>query len=122
LNNIQSFNVYLTEMITVEIKNIDQLIANMNRLDVRWTINTSLRKSLLALEREVKIVTPVDTWLLRNSYEMSFWDLTATLSNFREYGIYVDAKQNFLQKGIDSSEDIINNIFNNDINNLLQTL
>lgn len=109
-------------MITVEIKNIDELVANMNKLNVKSAMNTSLRKSLLVLERNTKIVTPVDTWLLRNSYEMSFWDLTATLSNFREYGIYVQAKQNFLQKGIDNSEDMINNIFNNNINNLLQTL
>jgi hypothetical protein len=48
-------------MITVEIKNIDELVANMNKLNVKSAMNTSLRKSLLVLERNTKIVTPVDT-------------------------------------------------------------
>ena len=114
--------MYTTKMIEIKITNIDELVSRMNNIDVKWSLNSSIRKSMFALEREVKIVTPVDTGLLRNSYEMKMWDLEATLSNFREYGVYVDARQQFLQKGIDASENIIQNIFSQDINNLLQSL
>lgn len=109
-------------MIEITINNIDELVDKISNIKLKETLNTSLRKSLFLLERELKIVTPVDTWLLRNSYEQQPMDLEARLMNFREYGVYVDARQWFVQRWIDNSEEQIMNIFNNDINILLSDL
>lgn len=109
-------------MIEITINNIDELVNKISNIKLKETLNTSLKKSLFLLENELKAVTPVDTWLLRNSYEQQHLELEARLMNFREYGVYVDARQGFVQAWINNSEQQVINIFNNDINSLLSEL
>lgn len=106
-------------MIGIEIKNIDELVEKLRGFDLVWTLNNAIKKSIFILERNAKINTPVRTGLLRNSYETEFWDLEATLRNYREYAPYVEAKRHFLETSVDQSLEPINEIFVNDIDALL---
>lgn len=109
-------------MIEVSIKNIDELISSLWKIDVRSALNRALQKSIFTVERTAKINTPVRTGLLRNSYEEIFWDLEATLRNYREYAPYVEEKVWFMENSIEAEVPNIETIFNNEINSLLQTI
>lgn len=109
-------------MIEVQIKDIDELIKSFGKLNVQGALNKAIKKSIFTLERTAKINTPVDTWLLRNSYETNFGNLEWTLRNYREYGVYVEAKQKFLYKSIGQELENIENIFNWEIDALIQTI
>ena len=109
-------------MINIKITNIKELIRKIDNIKLWDTLNASLKKSLFFLDRNMKIVTPVDTWLLRNSYEKEYSDLEVRLVNFREYWPIVDARQWFVDKGIGRSEAWINRIINDDLNRLLSKI
>lgn len=108
-------------MIDVEIRNAQKLADNIENLQVRKWITKSLQQALLVLEREVKMVTPVDTGLLRNSYETMVrqFRLDAVLNNYREYAPIVEARQRFLEEGVRNSENRIQDIFVKNIEDLL---
>jgi len=109
-------------MIEIRIKNIDELVKSFGKFNVKEMLNTALKKSVFALERTAKQNTPVDTGLLRNSYENLFGDLEATLRNYREYAPYVEAKQSFLARSIDLELPHIQSIFEQEANALLSKL
>jgi len=106
-------------MITVEIKNIDELVTSLNSLDLKKLLGKTIRKSMFILERTGKQNTPVDTWILRNSYQITYWNLEWKLENYREYAPYVEAKQKFLEKTVQQEENHIESLFENDIEALI---
>lgn len=109
-------------MIEITINWIDELVNKLNNANVKWALNNAVRKSVFVVQREAQLITPVRTWLLRNSYETSFWDLEWTLNNFREYAPFVDARVRFMGRAADASENQVINIFNEEVDALLRTL
>ena len=108
--------------INARIEWIDEFLKKIWELSVQKVLNKSIKKSIFTLERTWKINTPVDTWLLRNSYETNFKDLEWRLRNFREYAPIVEARQWFMARTIDEEMPKINKIFENDINEFLEDL
>ena len=109
-------------MISIEIKNINDLVKKIGAMNTKKAIDTAIKKSIFMIERTAKINTPVDTWLLRNSYETEFRDLTWTLRNFREYAPFVEFRRGFLQKTLEEEEWNVRDIFDSEIDILLKTL
>lgn len=68
-----------------------------NKWEVTIALNIGIKKSLFFLEAEAKTFTPVDTWVLRNSYRESFWNLTWKIFNFRKYSIFVHEGTRFIK-------------------------
>lgn len=101
---------------------IDEFLKKIWELSVQKVLNKSIKKSIFTLEREAKLVTPVDTWLLRNSYETNFENLEWRLRNFREYGVYVEARVWFMERTINDNESKIYAIFEKDIEEFLNDL
>lgn len=112
----------------IQVTWFNELLASLKKSDVKRSINVGITKSLMVLEREAKIQTPVDTWVLRNSYKQEQSSLIGKLINFREYGIYVHewtrfmVGNPFMQRAIDNSESTIEMIFSKEIDLLLQQL
>lgn len=106
---------------------LDWLIRKLWEITLRKSLNRSIKKSIILLERNAKIETPVRTWLLRNSYETKFEDLTWTLRNFREYAPavhfwYWQRPNPFMERAVAKTEWNIQKIFENDLYNLLDKL
>jgi hypothetical protein len=72
-----------------KIDGIDEFLRRIGELSVQKVINGSIKKSIFSVENQAKRETPVDTGILRNSYETKFQNLEGRLRNFREYGFYV---------------------------------
>lgn len=73
----------------IEIKIDNRLWKSIYDADIKQALNRWVKKSVITLEREAKIETPVDTGILRNSFTSELQELQGKLINFREYGIYV---------------------------------
>jgi len=101
---------------------IDEICKKIWALVISKTINDSIKKSIFYLERELKLTTPVDTWLLRNSYETEFTELEWNIRNFREYWIYVEWRKGFVQSVFDKSSEHIKQIFEWDIQKLINSI
>lgn len=121
--------MYSREMLSIEIEGNAQLLEDLYNLDIEGALERWIKKSMLVLESNTKRNTPVDTWLLRNSFETTFpWKLEWVLNNFREYALYVQEWtkyfewRDFLGKGIEASERKIESIFNSEIDLLLNSL
>lgn len=106
-----------------------ELVEKLDNLGLRETLDRSLKQSMITLENNTKRNTPVDTWLLRNSFETTFPSkLVGVLNNFREYALYVQEgtkfmrANDFLSKWVEASERSIERIFNKNIDNLLASL
>ena len=105
-----------------EIKWMDELLKKIGEMSVSKVLNKSIKKAIFLTERDWKKNTPVDTWLLRNSYETQFADLEGRLRNFREYWPIVEARQGFLSRTLTQVEPKVYRIFENDIQEFLQDL
>lgn len=96
--------------------------------DVRKALNTGLKKVVFFLEGEAKVFTPVDTWILRNSFRQKYGNLTAKLFNIRNYWIFVHEgtrfiKSNpFLTKTVKKAWKEIELIMNEEIQDALKIL
>lgn len=110
------------------IKDLDDLLANFWRLDPHKTLQKAMKKSVLTIQREAIKETPVDTWLLRNSYEIFYGNLEWKLINTRKYWVYVHEwtkyiKWNpFLTRAADKSEEKVNKIFNKEVTKMINSL
>jgi len=76
--------------VQIEIKapNLDSFLRKMRKFPnvaVR-SLNRALNKTLLQYEREVKILTPVDTGRLRGAYRKRVFGLTGAVFNRVPYG------------------------------------
>jgi len=80
---------YKMEFRIDKIDGIDEFLRRIGELSVQKVINGSIKKSIFSVENQSKRETPVDTGILRNSYETKFENLEGRLRNFREYGFYV---------------------------------
>lgn len=65
--------------------------------NVRKALNKGIKKVVFFLEWEAKVFTPVDTWVLRNSYRQSYGDLKWKLFNIRNYWIFVHEGTRFIK-------------------------
>lgn len=110
------------ELKVQEIKGLDEFLRKIGEMSVKKVLNKSIRKSIFTVERTAKRNTPVDTGLLRNSYETKFKDLDGRLRNFREYWPYVEANQHFFSRSISQEQRKIYNIFERDMENFLDDL
>ena len=125
-----------------KIDGIDEFLRRIGELSVQKVINGSIKKSIFSVENQAKRETPVDTGILRNSYETKFENLEGRLRNFREYGLYVHEwhKQTpwrfvwaigrrlvksyipwnpFMQRALDKTEPKLEQIFRDDIQKFL---
>jgi len=115
-------------MLNIQIKNLDEFLKKFWELDVKKTLNTSVKKSVIFLEWEAKKETPIDTWLLRNSYETFFSSLKWKLVNTRKYWVYVHEWTKyirwnpFMTRAAEKSENKVNLIFNKEVNKMLNSL
>lgn len=115
-------------MLNLEVEWVNDFVMKLSAMKGKDAINRAIKKGIFVLERQSKIETPVDTGILRNSYETTFNDLIGKLTNFREYGIYVHEgtkyqKANpFMGRAVDKTEWQIEMIFSNEYDALLKTL
>jgi len=109
-------------MIILEFKWADEFLKKVWALVVSQTLDKSIKKSVFLVEREAKLRTPVDTWLLRNSYETKFLPLEGRLRNFREYAPYVEKRVWFLRDTEEAVWKSIQEIFQDDIQAMLNDL
>jgi len=117
-------------MIKLEVKNLDELLQKFWALQVDKTLSTAVKKTIIFLEWQSKRETPVDTWILRNSYKSTFGNKgkTGELINFRKYWVYVHEgtkyiKGNpFITRAVNKSERQISVIWSTEINKMLKTL
>lgn len=105
-----------------KIKWMDELLKKIGEMSVSKMLNKSIRKAIFLTEREAKLNTPVDTGLLRNSYETKFQELEWRLRNFREYWPIVEARQGFLSRTLTEVEPKVYRLFEKDIEEFLQDL
>ena len=110
------------EINITQIQWMDELLKKIWQLSVSKVLNKSIKKAIFLTEGDWKKNTPVDTWLLRNSYETHFKDLEGRLRNFREYWPFVEARQGFLSRTLTEVEPKIYRIFEEDIQEFLQEL
>lgn len=124
---------------------LDDFLKAIWELQVRKVLNQSVKKAIILTERNAKINTPVDTWILRNSYETKFGELFWELRNFRLYAPFVHywhkqevwrfvpalwkrLKKSFVEwnpwmdRTANQSEPKINDIFEKDIEKMLNSL
>lgn len=85
-------------------------------------MKTALAKSVFILEWKTKIETPVRTGLLRNSYRTEQSRLQASLINYRDYWVYVNARNPFMKRWILNSASRIKEIFEREIESMLNSL
>lgn len=115
-------------MLNIEIKDLDEFLEKFNELQVNKTLNIWTKKSTIFLQWEAIKETPIDTWLLRNSYETHFNNLEWKLINTRKYWVYVHEWTKyirwnpFLTRAAKNSNEKVNRIFNNEILKMLNTL
>ena len=108
--------------LNIDFKWLDEFLKKVWVLTVQKTLDKSMKKSIFLLEWEAKRNTPVDTWLLRNSYETKFRPLEWQLRNYREYAPFVESRVWFLQEATWKAESQIKRIFEDDINEMLNDL
>lgn len=105
-----------------------EILQRIKRAKLNRSLNKAIKKSVFTIERQAKIETPVDTWVLRNSYTETFDNLVWTLTNFREYWFYVHEwiwmrrANPFMQRALDKTERQVDVIFNREITSLIESL
>ena len=117
-------------MFKLETKWLDKLVKHFNSLDVNRTLSTWVKKIIITLQRESTRRTPVDTWLLRKSYNSYFtdWWLTGKLVNYRKYGIFVHEWTKYMQgrpfmtDALEENDSKVQLIMNREIEKMLNTL
>ena len=108
--------------INIDFEWLDEFLKKIWALTVQKTLDKSIKKSIFLLEREAKVRTPVDTGLLRNSYETKFRPLEWQIRNFREYAPYVEARVGFLAEAGGIVESKVQSIFEQDIRDMVDDL
>lgn len=119
-------------MMKLEIKvtGLKEFVAKIDSSsNVKKTINRWIKKIIFFLQWEAIVFTPVDTWLLRNSFKQTFWDLFWELFNIRKYWIfvhewtrYIKKPKPFMTKAVNENQWKIEVILNNEILNNLSIL
>ena len=105
---------------------LDDFLKKLWQLTFEKSLNKSIKKAILMVERNSKIETPVDTGMLRRSYDREFRNLEWEIRNYRQYWLYVhegtkyQKKNPFFQRWIDKTD--ISNIFEQDLIDLLTDL
>lgn len=77
-------------VVNVRIEWLDKIQKEYWSWIVKEYINDWIKKSLLVLEREMKIQSPIDRWVLRSSFQSQFFDLKWVLLNPTNYAMYVN--------------------------------
>jgi HK97 gp10 family phage protein len=75
--------------IVYNVKWLDELLKKFWKIKVDRVLNTWIKKSIITTQRKAIQETPVDKWVLRNSYRTEFKNLEAMLYNTRKYWIFV---------------------------------
>lgn len=99
-----------------------------DKQSVKTALNKWIKKVVFFLEWEAKVFTPVDTWVLRNSFRQKFGSYTWKLMNIRNYGVFVHEgtrfmKSNpFMTKTVKKNAKEVNLIMNEEIWDFLSIL
>ena len=109
-------------MIDIRIYWVEELVNSLWGDKIKQALSTSIKKWIFLIERTAKINTPVDTWLLRNSYETDISDISGTLRNYREYAPYVHDRNSWMDRTIEQEEWNVQDIFIKEIDTLLSLL
>lgn len=106
---------------------LDDFLKKLWQLTFEKNLNKSIKKAIYLVERQAKINSPVDTWLLRNSYSTDFMWLKWEVWNYRiyaqrrEYENYKNpSKRLYFTRAVESTD--VGKIFENDLIDLLQFL
>lgn len=84
--------------VEIHIKWLKEFLAKIDKKwEVQEALNIWIKKIFFFLEWEAKVKTPVDTWVLRNSYRQEFKSLFWRLFNIREYGAFVHEGTRFIK-------------------------
>lgn len=81
----------------IDLSELNTLVADMRKVPLRAApkVGRAVRKTALDIERDAKIIAPVDTGNLRNSISTQIVDsrdaIEAVIGPTAEYGIYVEA-------------------------------
>lgn len=77
--------------INIQIKNLPQIkrAFGMAPTLMKSNLNTAIKKSILMVERESRILTPVDTGRLRASHRSVFRDMYGEVGTHTHYDIFV---------------------------------
>lgn len=109
-------------MLEINVNNIDDLKKNLNKINFKNSLKKASGRSLIYLEWEAKKETPIDTWVLRNSYEIdnnTFWYWK--LNNFREYAEYVHSRNPYMLRAGDKAKPRIIKIFEQEVAHTIKT-
>ena len=115
-------------MFEIKTEWLTEFIQKLADLNAKDSIDRGIKKGIYLLEWLSKIETPVDTWVLRNSYRTEFLPWIWKLINFREYWLYVHEwtkyiKWNpFLERAVQKWENWLVAIFAKEVDLLLNNL
>ena len=108
---------------------LEEFISKIDsKKEVEFAIDRGAKKIVFFMEWEAKIFTPVDTWVLRNSFRASKWSLGWVLVNFRDYWIFIHEWTRFMKwtpfmkKAIDENEQETTLIMNEELHHHLNIL
>lgn len=95
----------------IQVFNVEKLQAKINNLK-NISLDQAIRKSALRVERDAKILVPVDTGLLRSSITTSVQGNTAVVGTSIEYAAKVELgigqrRQPYLTPALNMNRDII---------------
>lgn len=110
--------------INAKIDGYDKLINGLRTGEsgLRYSLQKSINKIGLILQRDIKSMTPVRTGRLQKGNVLSIGPLTAMISNKVEYGPYVHAKRPFMRWGLDKATPEIQRILEVDIGSALKLI
>lgn len=115
-------------MITIKIQNAAEIKRSFKKYPIKTksAIKTAIRKSALLVERESKVMTPVDTGRLRSSIMSDILPMKATVAPHTDYAIHVHEGTRrmkgrpFMEQGLRKAENRIQGFFKNEIKKALK--
>jgi len=116
--------------VDVRIENIDKIKSGLNSSPLVFAkhVNKAIKQSIMAVERNTKPKTPVDTGYLRLAQVPYFYPLVGIYEPVAEYAIFVHEgtkfmkARPFLQQGLDDSRQYIRLAFEKALNDSLQEI
>lgn len=116
--------------ISVRITNLDAIRRAFSKAPVAMTreLNKAIRRSLIVIERDSKIGTPVDTGRLRASHRSVFTQLKGVLSTNTNYDVYVHDGTRYIKgrpymlNAVQSNESKVDREFHTAVQNVLDEI
>lgn len=116
--------------INIQIKNLPQIkrAFGMAPSLMRRNLNLAIRKSILMVERESRILTPVDTGRLRASHRSIFRDMYGEVGTHTHYDVFVHSgtrymrARPYLKNAVQAANFQIQSFFTQSVQDTLNTI